>query len=76
MRFPSEFPEVTEIIEIHGSQLPGVNETPARNMALNELTRRIRHNTQAVADIDSLTVLVAEREQHDGPVAKAAINLR
>ena len=49
----------------------------ARNLALNELTRRNRHKTQAVADIDSLSVLVAEREQNDdGPSAKAAIDER
>ena len=49
----------------------------ARNLALNELTRRARHKTQAVADIDSLTVLLAQREQHgDDPAARAAIDER
>lgn len=49
----------------------------ARNLAINELTRRARHKTQIVADVDSLTVLEAEREQHaDDPAAKAAINER
>lgn len=49
----------------------------ARNLALNELTRRTRQKTVAVADIDSLTVLVAEREQHsDGPSARAVIEER
>ena len=47
------------------------------NLTLNELTRHNRHKTQAVADIDPLTVLVVEREQHDdSPVANVAINLR
>ncbi len=49
----------------------------AKNLAINELSRRARHKSQAVADIDSLTVLVAEREEHDGdPAAKAAISER
>lgn len=46
----------------------------AKNLALNELTRRNRHKTQAVADLDSIAVFVAEREQHeDSAAAKAAI---
>jgi len=46
----------------------------AKNLALNELTLRNRHKTQTVADVDSLTVLAAEREQHDDrTAAKAAI---
>ncbi len=49
----------------------------ARNLALNELTRRTRRKTVPVADIDSLDVLVTERERHDdGPSARAVIEER